>query len=215
MMSSPEFKRSLKGHFLAKPAEVRTYHPVGGAMSANTVTYGYDADGNKTSVMNANSVATTSVYSALDRLSSMTVPRTSTLHYTTNYSYDASGSEVSESAPVDGTKLILTEYTYDADHRVIDSITGASVASSTPAYSSTNGTDVRTRNAYDADGNVIEQYQPNAFTASGVTPDTDYAIGAKYNADDEQTAVFTPRYDTRTHTVVGRPGVDPVDQTPL
>src|ERR1035441_39862 len=24
MMSSPEFKRSLKGHFLAKPAEVRT-----------------------------------------------------------------------------------------------------------------------------------------------------------------------------------------------
>jgi len=167
---------------------------------ATTTTYGYDADGNKTTITNADGFPTTYVYSALDRRSSMTVPRDSTHSYTTTYGYDPSGDETYEYQPVDGTNLIRTEYTYDADHRVVDSITGASAANSTAAYSSTNGTDVRTRNAYDADGNVVEQYQPNAFTASGTTPDTDYAIGAAYNADNERTAIYTPRYDTATHT---------------
>ena len=167
---------------------------------AHATTYGYDADGNKTTITNADLYATTYVYSVLDRMSSMTVPRDSTHSYTTTYGYDPSGDETYQYQPIDGTNLIRTEYTYDADHRVIDSITGASVANSTAAYSATNGTDVRTRNAYDADGNVVEQYQPNAFTASGTTPDTDYAIGATYNADNERTAVYTPRYDTATHT---------------
>jgi RHS repeat-associated protein len=170
------------------------------AGAPDTTTYGYDADGNKTTITNANGFATTYVYSVLDRMNSMTVPRTSTTSYTTTYGYDPSGDETYEYAPVDGTNLIRTEYTYDADHRVIDSVTGASVANSTAAYSGTNGTDVRTRNVYDADGNIVEQYQPNAFTASGVTPDADYATGAAYNADNEQAAVYTPRYDTGAHT---------------
>jgi RHS repeat-associated protein len=167
---------------------------------AHATTYGYDADGNKTTITNADLYATTYVYSVLDRMSSMTVPRDATHSYTTTYGYDPSGDETYEYQPIDGTNVIRTEYTYDADHRVVDSITGASVANSTAAYSSTNGTDVRTRNLYDADGNVVEQYSPNAFTASGTTPDADYATGSTYNADDERTAVYKPRYDTSTHS---------------
>ncbi len=167
---------------------------------AHPTSYAYDADGNKTTVTNADLFATTYVYSVLDRMSSMTVPRDSTHSYTTTYGYDPSGDDTYEYQPIDGTNLIRTEYTYDADHRVIDSISGASAANSTAAYSSANGTDVRTRNVYDADGNVVEQYQPNAFTASGTTPDSDYAVGATYNADNQRSAVYTPRYDTATHT---------------
>ncbi len=167
---------------------------------AQATSYAYDADGNKTTITNADLIPTKYVYSVLDRMTSMTVPRDATHSYTTTYGYDPSGDETYEYQPIDGTNLIRTEYTYDADHRVVDSITGASVANSTAAYSSTNGTDVRTRNLYDADGNVVEQYSPNAFTASGTTPDTDYATGSTYNADDERIAVYTPRYDTGTHT---------------
>ncbi|MHB8488854.1 MAG: fibronectin type III domain-containing protein [Candidatus Dormibacteria bacterium] len=170
------------------------------AGTPDTTTYAYDADGNKTTITNANGFPTTYQYSVLDRMSSMTVPRTSATAYTTSYGYDPSGDETYAYAPIDGTNLIRTEYTYDADHRVIDTIKGASVANSTAPYSGTTGTDVRTRNVYDPDGNVIEQYQPNAFTASGVTPDADYATAAAYNADNEQTAVYKPRYDTATHT---------------
>ena len=167
---------------------------------AQATSYGYDADGNKTTITNADLIPTTYVYSVLDRMSSMTVRRDATHAYTTTYGYDPSGDETYEYQPIDGTNFIRTEYTYDADHRVVDNITGASVANSTAAYSSTNGTDVRTRNLYDADGNVIEQYSPNAFTASATTPDADYTTGSTYNADDERTAIYEPRYDTGTHT---------------
>jgi RHS repeat-associated protein len=178
-------------------ATTSTYQVAG---TADTTTYSYDADGNKTTIENANLDPTTYVYSVLDRMTSMTVPRSSSASYTTTYTYDPSGSLTEEDQPIDGTHLIRSEYTYDADHRVIETINGASVSNSTAAYSATNGTDVRTKNVYDADDNVVAQYQPNSFTASGTTPDTDYETGAAYNADDEQTAVYTPRYDSGTHT---------------
>ena len=165
-------------------------------------TYGYDGDGNRTSVKNADLFSTTYSYSVLDRKTAMSVPRTGSISYQTTYTYDPSGDLVEEDQPVDGTQLIRTEYVYDADHQVIDSIQGASASNSAAPYVGNTGTDVRTRNVYDPDGNVIEQYQPNAFTLAGsvANPDPDYATGAKYNADDERIDVYTPRYDSGSHS---------------
>jgi RHS repeat-associated protein len=180
-------------------ASTSTYQVAGTA--ADTTTFEYDADGNKTKVTNARHYATAYAYSELDRLATMAVPRSSSVGpYTTTYTYDASGSLLEEAQPINGTNLILTEYTYDVDHRVIDTIKGASVANSTNLYSNTSGTDVRTRNVYDLDGNVTEQYSPNAFFAPGTysAPNPIFATGAAYNEDDEQSVVYTPRYDTAT-----------------
>jgi len=102
-----------------------------------------------------------------------------------------------------GTVLIRTVYTYDFDHRVIETIQGASSDTSTADYNSATGTDGRTWNLYIPDGNVTEQYQPNAFAGSGSvgSPDADYATAAAYNADDQRVAVYRPRYDTNAaHT---------------
>jgi RHS repeat-associated protein len=178
-------------------ATAYTYQVAG---TPDTTTYSYDADGNKTTVENANLDPTTYVYTVLDRMYSMTVPRSSMAAYTTNYTYDPSGSLTEEDQPIDGTNWIRTEYTYDADHRVVEKITGASASNSVAPYSATGGTDVRTKNVYDDDGNVVAQYQPNAFATSGTTGDPDYETGAAYNADDEKTAVYAPRYDAGTHS---------------
>jgi RHS repeat-associated protein len=184
-----------------------TYHPVAPTVTAehaNVVAYTYDADGNKATVTNANLFMTTYSYSVLDRMTSMLVPRVGSTAYPTTYTYDASGDQLEEDQQIDATKLIRTEYTYDADHRVVYTIHGASVAASGAPYSQANGTDVRTMNVYDPNGNIVEQFQPNAYTQlSGVgsvgNPDPDYQTAADYNADNEQIAVYQPRFDTATH----------------
>ena len=183
---------------LGRVASTYTYRVAGTPL---TTSYTYDGDGNKLTVTNANGYQTVNTYLINDWLASTTVPRDSTHSYSTYYAYDPSGDLVWKMAPIDGTNTRNFEYTYDADHRVSDSITGASMRPpDTALYSQSAGTDVRTRNLYDADGNVVEQYTPNAFSGSGTltNPDVDYAIGATYNQDDQQSAVYQPRYDTDT-----------------
>ncbi len=166
--------------------------------------YTYDPDGNKATVENADSVFTTYSFSELDRMSQTSVPQTSAQTDVTVYAYDPSGDVLTEHQQTHtGTVLIRTVYTYDFDHRVIETIQGASSDTSTADYNSATGTDVRTWNLYDPDGNVTEQYQPNAFAGSGSvgSPDADYATAAAYNADDQRVAVYRPRYDTNAaHT---------------
>lgn len=181
---------------LDQKATTYTYQTAGHPL---TTTYGYDGDGSQVSGTDANGFTTSYGFNNLDEKTSMTVPRDASDSFTTTYGYDASGDQVSQAAPVDGTNTIKSEWTYDYDHRVVYAITGASsLPPDNSLYNATNGTDVRTQTVYDADGNVTTQYQPNAFSGSGTLthPLSLYSVVASYNADDEQTAVYQPRYDT-------------------
>ena len=184
---------------LDKKASTYTYQVAGTRLAT---TYAYDGDGNQLSTTNANGNTTSYSYNNLDEKTGMTVPRDATHSYTTTYGYDASGDEISEYAPIaGGTNTRNFEWSYDLDHRVVYSIVGASgPPPDANVYNPVVGTDVRTQTLYDADGNVRLQYQPDAFAGSGSlhSPNSLYSVAATYNADDEQTAVYKPRYDTST-----------------
>lgn len=75
------------------------YNGGSGSPVAIVTTYGYDADGNQTSVTDPNGHTTTSNYSYLGRLTSTTVPRSSTKKLTTRWSYDYSGNTTAVFSP--------------------------------------------------------------------------------------------------------------------
>lgn len=167
----------------------------------------YDADGNVLSQTDGNGHTTTYTYDTLDRKSSMTVPRDATTTETTSWTYDPSGNTVSETLPgasAQGQSAAnhITVYTYDADNRVIDTVTGADSSNpSADALPDGAGTsNIRTRNVYDANGNVVAAYAPGAFATSVSSPDTSYVTNYTYDADDRQTVQLIPFRDQGAHS---------------
>jgi RHS repeat-associated protein len=70
--------------------------PVSGtAPELDSESYGYDLDGNQTSVTDADGHTTTQTYDAANQMTSMTVPVSSSSSDTTSYTYDAAGNQTS------------------------------------------------------------------------------------------------------------------------
>lgn len=93
-----------------------------------------------------------------------------------------------------------TDYSYDADNRLVDTVTGADSTDAAQAGpTDANGTqNVRTRLYYDQDGNVAAKLLPGAFATSVTTPDDAYMVRTDYDNADRPTTTYTPRYDS-TH----------------
>ena len=161
----------------------------------------YDQDGNVVSTTPPFGGTTSHGYDLNDRQTSTTVPRfTGTI--TTTKLYDPSGDVTSIQVPIAGSASQNTDDAYDYDHRVVDEVDGASAAAvaGTGPYSDANGTDVHRRWRYDADGNVIAEYSPDAFATSATSPNPFYMTATTYNADNEATASHRGRYDTSALT---------------
>ncbi len=184
---------------LNRQTSATTYRSPG---TASTITTAYDADGNPRTVIDANGAVTTDSFDVLDRRTSAVIPRSPGVSYTTTWAHDAAGNTTSQQVPIDGTKFRITDYSFDQDNRPIDTVHGASNASigSTTTYNASNGTDVRSRNAYDADGNIVQVFGPNAFAASVSSPNPLYMLATSFNADDETVATYRARYDTTALT---------------
>lgn len=82
--------------FAGRKATTTTYRAAGQPLST---TYGYDADGNQTSLKDPRGNTTTSAYDLLDRQTTKTVPRDSSTTETTNYYYDPAGDTTAVVAP--------------------------------------------------------------------------------------------------------------------
>ena len=135
---------------------------------------------------------------------------------TTTWNYDPSGDVINEIMPpgsaAEGGAARVSAWRYDADHRVIDTVTGATMAdgqsfgpgddagdAGSPGPS--GATNVRTSAVYDPDGNVITVYSPRAFTPGAVMGSFMETI--VYDADDRPVTDSVPRYDTATDGTVG------------
>ncbi|HEV8624826.1 MAG TPA: RHS repeat-associated core domain-containing protein [Acidimicrobiia bacterium] len=91
----------------------------------------------------------------------------------------------------------VSAYRYDADNRQIEVVQGASDSDATKAgmVDADGGINIRSRIAYDADGNIVARFEPRAFTASTTTPDARFMVRTDYDADGRPVAQWTPRYD--------------------
>lgn len=102
---------------------------------------------------------------------------------------------------------LITAYSYDAAHRVIDTVHGADHADApragTPAAD--GSTNARTRNVYDPDGNVIGVYEPRAFATSVTDPDERYLTRTDHDPNGRPTATWTPRWDSTAASDLGAP----------
>ncbi len=165
--------------------------------------------------------ASFTTYNSLDRPIATMTPQSTAIPTDHTYTvYDPSGDVlatvadgVSSDNPAGtgaGQAYRITGYTYDADLRPVDTVKGLQVPSSDPtpdtdanraAIATAMSTDladgtknVRSRNVYDGDGNVIGVYNGRAFTTSVTSPDATFMIATAYDADDRPTSEFMPRF---------------------
>lgn len=165
-----------------------------------TTSFNYDADGNVVSQTDPRGNASTPKYSTtfsfdlLDRRTSASVPRDVVTSNRTTWNYDSSGNVTSVIAADNSIK----SYSYDAAHRLIDSVVGASSPDASIAGTPdvTGGANTRTRQVYDADGNVVAVYDPRAFAASTVAPDSKYMAAYEYDREGRLTSQYIPRFDS-------------------
>ena len=113
--------------------------------------YGYDANGNVTSVKDPNGRTTRYEYDYDNRVTRKTDPADGE----TRYRYDAFGNLTQET----NANGIATRYEYDELNRVIRKIE--------PSAGSASAT---TRYVYDAAGNLIKQIEPNEYEPASDTP---------------------------------------------
>ena len=98
-----------------------------------------------------------------------------------------------------------TDYSYDADNHLIDTVRGADnpIAAQAGLPSADGGQNVRTRTLYDAEGRIDGQYAPGAFTASVTNPDLRFLTVTNYDYDERPAAHWVPRYDNGAHSDIG------------
>jgi RHS repeat-associated protein len=198
--------------------------------------FGYDEDGNATSTTSPRGASagdpaftTTTAYDDTDRKVTRCAPRSCNLslqppRYTMSWRYDGSGDVITQTgAPAADGTVRRSAYSFDAAHRVLDTVVGADnqTASAAGMADVNGGSNVRTRNRYDADGNVIGVYNPRAFTIDPAQPTHDYVsaprsdflVQTRFDADDRPIATYVPRTDT-TDAPAPSPSVDQSSQCP-
>ncbi|MEY9863623.1 RHS repeat-associated protein [Catenulispora sp. GAS73] len=175
-----------------------TFHRQVGKTDPNghTTTTTYSPQGELLSLTDAVGAKTTYTYDTSGRLTSMTDPRgnvqgANPAAYTTAYTYDANGDQLSSADPLGH----VTRQVYDALGRVVATIDPA------------GGITVR---AYDADGNVIASTDPAGATTAdvfdknnrpaSVTDPTGATIRYAYDADGRTLSETSPLGETTSWT---------------
>jgi RHS repeat-associated protein len=201
--STPQYGTHKTYDVAGRLAASSIYRSGGGGTAITT--YGYDGDGNQVKVTDANGTATTSVFDLLDRKSSTTVPRAAGVTNTTTWNHDPNGNVTAVVAPPSGTHNRVTASSYDAANRLIDTVVGADSVSAAAAgtLAANGGANVRTRNAYDADGHLVAVVQPPAFQTSVTSPDLRYLQRTDFDADGRKTAAYTARYGGSVADIAG------------
>lgn len=181
----------------------------------------YDAEGNATDVTSPRAEVETAVdhkteqtFDLLGRRTTVDAPRAGI----TTYHYSPSGDVLAVVAPGAtgdnvglngaGRDVRITGYTYDENHRVVDTVTALQVAAADPAANTaavvdaiddavTNEvaqTNLRTRSVYDPHGNVAAVYGPRAFAAGTVAaPDKRFMLSRTFDKSDRPVAQSVPR----------------------
>lgn len=163
--------------------------------------YEYDKSGNLTKTTRPDGLAVQVTYDDLNRPISTQNARTASTSSIATFDYDRSGNLVKEVLTATGDQgSTTTLYTYDDANRLIDTIEAASGADPTTLIA-TAPTDlvvqnVRTRNVYDPDGNLVGQFEPRAFTTSVSSPDTRFLTRVDFDASGRPVALWKPFYDT-------------------
>lgn len=193
--SSTQFSQHWTYDLLDRKATATTYRS-GSPYPINTTTYAHDADGNLISTTDprGSAYAVTDTYDLNDRKITETKPRDASTSNTTSWTYNPSGTLASETRPGG----LITAYSYDADQRPVDTVVGASstsAASAWPVDTTSGGANIRTRVVYDPDGNVIQRYEPRAFTTSSAGADIRFMSQTDYDADGRPIKQYVPRYD--------------------
>jgi RHS repeat-associated protein len=100
-----------------------------------------------------------------------------------------------------------TAYSYDAAHRLVDTVVGSDDPDATAAGTPdpAGGTNVRTRLVYDRDGNTIAAYEPRAFAGSVASPYAGLMTRTDFDLDGRPVARYTPRYDGAAYADLGSP----------
>lgn len=184
---------------------VTTYRTSGG--SANVATYTYDADGNPKTYTDADGHVTTYTYDLLNRRTSAQATGQSG-SYTITYNYDANGNQTAVTRPITSTTSQITAYSYDTANRLVDTVVASNNVDATQAGApdAAGGINIRTRQAYDADGHVVAVFPPDAFGTSwtpGSAPDARFMVRTDYDFDGRISAQYQPRYDSSTYSDLG------------
>jgi len=173
----------------------------GGAVKSLTTTFTYDLNRNLKTTTSpvAGRPKRTSLYDALDREICVETPRSQTAGDFNRVvtEYDPSGAMTMVSRPLAGACSVTTApsssrtttYTYDAAHRLTDTVN----APTQNGAGTDGGTDVHTRVTYDADGHVIAQYDPRAFANGALVTDTPYVVRTTYDEAGRPEKVYVPR----------------------
>lgn len=173
--------------------------PGQGAAPLRSEAFGYDADGNQTSVQDWNGNTTQYSYDAAGELASQVVPVSSSSSITTSYGYDAAGNRTS----VTGGNLNTTWTTYNS-WNLPESVVEPTIAAA-PSTADTTWT-----TAYNADGQPAAVTEPGGVSLSyGYDPLGDITSetggGASASTPDRS---FTYYLDGRMETASAPGGTD-------
>ena len=159
--------------------------------TAQTSSFQYDGDGNLTLVTDPNNHQRSATFDLLDRRSALSVQRDASTSIQTADAYDPAGRLLSETV---GSHA--TAYAYDSAGQLTDEVRGwdGSSAVASAVASSDGGTNIHSHMVYDADGNLVQTYDPRAFSGSSADQRS-FMTTAVYDADGRPSAVYRPRYD--------------------
>lgn len=212
-----------------RPDAASTFRAAGQPL---TRTFGFDRNGNPTRSTDPRGTTSTAAYDSLDRRVSMSVPREAGVSLTTRWQHDPVGNTIAVLEPGAagdnagaggaGTDLRITGFTYDADNRVLDTVTALQVPAADPAADSSLATvelvlatarpdesaqtNLRSRVGYDPDGNIDVRYDQRAFvTGSLSAPDQRFALRTAFDRNSRPVGEHAPRYDSGAGALAADP----------